>query len=638
MGVGMGSMFSSGESRAARQVPASAQVPRPATADSAAGPSGAPRATRGFVTRDSAPRAAPGFLSLRTVPKVAVPEGDAAGRPKVTVPAAAAEQATARHFDLSAGAAAGGTVTVKRTTVDPGKDPVVISGARGVQIGDGNRMLNEHRFQVDKPTVSLSGLLDGNARAQKAFGRVVENPSRPAIDAFQKALKDGPVWTGGVVKADKLNAPGVRRIPIENGPGGPVVVDRSAAIQLGDGGTMRNQFEHRVAKPEFSAEAALRRDPDLVRSLATAVCNPEVKAVWRALGQQFDRTFGRFPGDVAELRGTYRGMFPAGVTGDGIQLGTGNIRIDTVQVEAHNFTVTGWEPPDPPRLLPEDPHAALAQAAAALTIEHTAPGRDYLVTRVADGLLSGLSSPPPTAGTGGDRLEVSLESAVGPTQQSAPPTQPGSQPRKPATGPPEVRVVTLGGSADDPGARRMGAVVWGSAAAIGTATGSRVLNADTLLRYARQRLRADLRHMPLKDVPAAFRALTELRAVAFLDPGTGRGLWVDADPGRPAPTARLIQLDLADGPPGRFSVCSPASPPASPEPLDVPGLSLSSPQPTTSGRQPAHPPSRAADRRTREILQALRPPRSLTQDPPNVAQQPGPASPTGPGGSSLGSL
>jgi hypothetical protein len=98
-----------------------------------------------------------------------------------------------------------------------------------------------------------------------------------------------------------------------------------------------------------------------------------------------------------------------------------------------------------------------------------------------------------------------------------------------------------------------GAVVCGSAAAIGEAMGTRILDADILLAYVRRRIwdnRYDGRH---HSVMPTMRAVQGLQLVVFLDPFLGRGMWIDVDPARQVPAAwLLIEMDLSDGLPGRF--------------------------------------------------------------------------------------
>ena len=381
-----------------------------------------------------APGAAPRLPSLDAASKES-----AASYVDMDVPAPGIGRAS---LTVSAGyAGAEGTLVVKQAAVYPGKEPVVISDAQAVQVGDDNRMRNEHSFKVASPTVSLAGLAEGNRQAQRAFERVVQHPSRPAVKAFQRALEDRPVLTGGMVKAGKLDGPGVRRVPVESTSRYPVVVHRSAAVQIGDGGTMRNKFEYRVVKPELSAEAALRRDPDSVRALAAAARNPRAKSSWQALARQLEQACSRLSGPVKGLRGTYQDMFPDGASGHGVQCGIGNKRIDTVDIQARRLTVTG--PPDSLCRPPLVPPATREQATRAPVTGHTVSWQHHLAIQVTQSSVNRLIVSAPSApGIGEGRPGLPLKPVIPvirPARQPTPPVQPGSRPRRPGAFVPEVK-------------------------------------------------------------------------------------------------------------------------------------------------------------------------------------------------------
>jgi hypothetical protein len=98
-----------------------------------------------------------------------------------------------------------------------------------------------------------------------------------------------------------------------------------------------------------------------------------------------------------------------------------------------------------------------------------------------------------------------------------------------------------------------GAVICGSAAAIGNAMGTRILDADVMLAYVRRRVWDDRYDGKHHSVMSALRAVQNLQVVVFLDPFQGQGLWIDVDPARQVPAAwLLIEMDLSAGLPGRF--------------------------------------------------------------------------------------
>ena len=150
--------------------------------------------------------------------------------------------------------------------------------------------------------------------------------------------------------------------------------------------------------------------------------------------------------------------------------------------------------------------------------------------------------------------------------------------------PPDVRLVPLprvdagsqefGPALTDPQtgqsatpAPALGAIAFGpgAAATVGRATagddpvGDDLLaKAQALLDDLRRRIWADRGGNALEAVARVLRARKALRAVLFLDPANGVGLWVDVGPdGRTATAVILIKLDWSAGLAGLFMAYDP---------------------------------------------------------------------------------
>jgi hypothetical protein len=577
--------------------------------------------------RTQAAQKAENFGDL-TAPRLTSMRGSAQSeRVRAAAPRTRPSPLTARRVQLSSARASGaGAVTVQRATLDTGTDTVVISRSRAVQIGDHNRQLNAYRFTIVNPTASVdvNGLLAGNPTAQRAFDRLVANPqSWFASYAFQSTLREGQLWTGGQISARRITDKQVMRIPINPAaPGslGSLVVDRSKGVQLADHATQRNTFRYEVVRPALSVEAALRGQPRLARSLALAVRNPGAEAAQRAFGRELERRHAHAAGQVHNVDTPANGHSWTALMSHGVQVGTGNIRYDTAEMHARKFSVTGWQQPPEPGACSLAP---LIREASKMVMERAVAAPDYLT-----GMTAAPSAPRPvddkTAAALGLRL-IRADGELGVALTTAPEAgRDDGQGQAVASRRPEVRLVTLTPAGSTPPVT--GAVIYGSAAEVGAATRSPVLNAGVVLGYARQRLQDDLAHMPLESLRAGVRAVDSLRAVVLVDPGRGVVLQVDAGPRQPGqPRAR--QLTAAAGPSPRFAAYSlanilrprlstPASPPhptARPEPtrhpqparlpaptplprsagLSFPGSAASGPfpppNPARSVRRPASP-------------------------------------------------
>jgi hypothetical protein len=117
----------------------------------------------------------------------------------------------------------------------------------------------------------------------------------------------------------------------------------------------------------------------------------------------------------------------------------------------------------------------------------------------------------------------------------------GQQPALPAAGPQPLRATT--GSTDATQVP-VAVVILGSALLI--AAGRRVLEADTLVRFAREVILREIHNGSPASAVLAMRLASALEIVVLLDVALNGGIWIDVNPGTGEPAATL----LIDGFPG----------------------------------------------------------------------------------------
>jgi hypothetical protein len=103
--------------------------------------------------------------------------------------------------------------------------------------------------------------------------------------------------------------------------------------------------------------------------------------------------------------------------------------------------------------------------------------------------------------------------------------------------------------------RGTGLVIWGSARDIAAEAETPIIDAGTLLTWARKRAFRKLYAGQPTSAAAAMRVTRDLEVVLLIDPGIGGGLWVDVDPvsQRPA-TTLLVEMTVSDDCVARFRV------------------------------------------------------------------------------------
>jgi len=490
------------------------------------------------------------------------------------------ERIQAKQIDVSAGHLRDdGRVMVERRTLGPDTREVVIGRAAGVQIGEHNRQFNVHSYEVVKPTVSLDHLLDGHPLRQWAFEKVVANPdSGLANHVFRMFLPDEPVFSGGRIALPEI--PG-RPISAQLGPSGKIVLDRAWGAQVGDWNTQRNRFDYSLKGPELSLSEALRDRPGLVRSLAIAVKYHDNPAVQRSFSHQLSGAYSASSWEIGEVCLPPANTSAVRAGGVGVQAGYRNVRKDTVVIHAGRVRLTGWEQMEahraedaqrdqrlaaehqdrisssrPTEFIAGNPGQDsanllhhVAERVAAIALGQIAPGRDHLAARMAEGLKTALDNPEDPDRVRKARLRIPYECG----SHGYYFWKEASQVREYSR--PFLEFVNV---AEGDAALATGVVVCGSAASLAAARDTRILDAEALLAYVRQRVWDDRAGRDYRSVAPAFWAVQSLQVLIFLDLSAGAGLWVDVDPERQVPAASLlIEIDMSAGPPGRFRVFRP---------------------------------------------------------------------------------
>jgi hypothetical protein len=431
---------------------------------------------------------------------------------------------------------------------------------------------------------------------REPLARVAEHPRSPLAHlALRRALRGADsLCSGGRIESQRLEGKKVRRIPFSS-DAGELVVENSEGVQVGDGGTQRNGFKYEVRDAQLSLEALIANDWRFAASFATALANPDTEAAQRTLTRDLGRAVGRTAGEIAEVTELYGSLSSPLDQPRAVQAGVGNTRRDKAVLNAKGLVLQGWEEAaghererqrraDDERLeresrqrmaassqVPatdegseetgEPPQYALetlVQAASAMALSHVAPDREYLIDRMTTVITSALVNvqpldalPPAVALTAlsedtvltdnrADRYpDVRLVplARVKSARQDAPPDPSATSPIAPSP----------------PRDTALGAVIWGPLPSVSDGAGSSLSRAQELVDYLRRCLWADRAGNRPESVARALRARKSLRAILFLDPAAGQGLWVDVGPVGRAVAALLIRLDLSAELPGRFA-------------------------------------------------------------------------------------
>jgi hypothetical protein len=265
--------------------------------------------------------------------------------PALDEPQSAMQRSTSATATLTTGVVDGPDIAVYRVRLGPDVQQIKVARSAGVQVGDHNRQLNQYRFRIDKPQVSLDRLLKEHPATLRSFGKLVANPhSWMANYAFRHHLPTRPAATGrGVLFADTTR-PSTTRISTHLDEHGATVVDNSRGVQVGDHNRMRNDFSYKLTGQELSLGRMLRDRPDLVRSLAMTVRHPGNPAVQRSFTRQISDAYTH--GGAPSLRILDRDLPGSRLEvdqGAGVQIGIGNTRTDRVSVDMRRLALTGWD-------------------------------------------------------------------------------------------------------------------------------------------------------------------------------------------------------------------------------------------------------------------------------------------------------
>jgi hypothetical protein len=493
-----------------------------------------------------------------------------------------------------------GTVTVHRSFFEQGEGPFVVSGARGIQYGSGNHQANTYVFEMKSPDVRVDKLLNDNPRVRECLTRVAENPMNPfAHVALHFALSHrDSLYSEGRIESSRMagmrSGTGVRRILLGMDDG-DLVVENSQAVQVGDGGTQHNEFAYQVVNAEFDLGAALASDWMLAWKFATALNNPETEAAQRSFIHDLARAAGRVEGDISELDELHESLAPLMDDVDAVQAGKGNTRRDTAVLNASGLRLLYWEEAagfeeerqrrDQAEDLERDwqqrkaarPEApsednafktenatepirsaveTLARAASEVTLSHVAPNREYLTERMTAAMASALlNAQPLEALPAGDRSVPTGGAAAADREADGVldvrlvalrPLEPGQHGSGPG-------IAAIQGGTPSPWPPPLGAVAWGAVRTWDAPDASPLSRAQAMLDHLRRQLWAGRLGNTPHMVAQALRAHRSLRAVLFLDPAAGEGLWVDVGPQGRAVAALLIRLDVSAELPGRFT-------------------------------------------------------------------------------------
>jgi cyanophycinase len=202
----------------------------------------------------------------------------------------------------------------------------------------------------------------------------------------------------------------------------------------------------------------------------------------------------------------------------------------------------------------------VARTVGTIASSHPVDGQDAKPTRATEGLMKALDNVRPLDATHtGVKIGVPFLVGAGMFSLSPGLVYPDAE------GYPRVDVVEepepAGGQAephDRTGSkdrRGTGLVIWGSARDIATEAEAPILDAGTLLSWARKRAFRKLYAGQPTSAASAMRVARDLEIVLLLDPGIGGGLWVDVDPVTQLPaTALLVEMEFTEDCVARFRV------------------------------------------------------------------------------------
>jgi hypothetical protein len=265
-----------------------------------------------------------------------------------------------------------GGVTIYRATVDPAKrEPVIITSARGVIVGDRNHQENTYQFDVKSPTVSVERLYKENPGARESLASLADNPNSSSAyrDLCRELGKGEHLYSGGRIDAGLLKGEKIQRIPLGSDSAGGLIIENAKGVLVGDGARQENAYIYRIEKAELSLTDALIRDRQVAVGLAVALRNPDDQEAQRAFSRDLARAFGESQGEIKELAGLHGNLDKLPLAVDAVQIGLRNTRHDRVAIEVDGgFVIADWDD------LTDCDDAALGRSSAGVEQDVLAPG------------------------------------------------------------------------------------------------------------------------------------------------------------------------------------------------------------------------------------------------------------------------
>ena len=442
---------------------------------------------------------------------------------------------------------------------------IVIKNSRGVQTGNWNTQRNKFHYHIEKPEFHLDAALRDPDLA-RALAVAASDPDNPAVQrAFIHRLGnyDGSSWTNGDVhlKHSDLVPRPVRGHGVQAGysdrrsdtvriEAGKVLLtgwERLKEHDINPGRDQRLQNEHQerilASQPPGSPADATAPGPEgflnhFIKHAAAAALDriaPGRRHLAAGMAEEIKAALGTFGEPAADDRSAEA----KAVTARSGAPGSPQRKLTPIPGPMHPGYRFARETR---RRMPASRNRDFPLSASSSTqaedahvnttpLRHLSPARRCSRPRRA-GQLPQVPSP---------RKQCRHRRRRGHPPPAAWPCLPQARPA-----PPRRRAARAAG---------LRLVPWyaESAAEIAAGMGRPALDAGLLLQYVRERAWSDRYDGRHQSVTRALRSVQALRVVLFLDPGTGKVMWVDVDPARQVPAAVLfMEADFSSGPPGRF--------------------------------------------------------------------------------------
>lgn len=427
---------------------------------------------------------------------------------------------------------------------------VKIRGSGGVQAGDGGAQHNHFRYQVRRPELSLPSVLRDNPELARSLAVAVHYPGNAAAQrSFQSRLAG---------EYARVNGP-VNNLPAELAPPAGLKVSHAAGVQLGVGNirvdaagldigkviltgwdwsekldlprpgqgiddrVLRNEQDHdqRVGRPRISPEMAARfrrRPASAEQGFRDSASNDPSRMI---LPPVLDGMAAAALGDIAPGRRHLVPFVAGGISKALDSVDTVRPKVD-LAIKARAPVRRGMFALDTGPIQPRETSG----------LEFSV---SYRVSPILDGTIGVHHARIYLVDTTEQSPEASLL-----THTQPPTAAPGQRQAQPAAGPSLAEVI----GPDNGTPPQVAVIVSGSARIV--AAGRRILDADTLVRFAREMLFRTVHDGSFASAELVMRICCALEIVVLLDPAINGGMWVDVDPTTGTAAATL----LIDGFPG----------------------------------------------------------------------------------------